>query len=108
MSCMFRHDWDLWREYEHQAVKVLNAEYPTLKMEQPFVEVRQKRACRRCGWTQDCRVKSGPLIRTDGQNYGFTKEDVRWLESFNFTGETDPRHAALIAKIRALLPPDSL
>ena|SRR5882724_786708 len=40
------------------------------------------------------------------QPYGFTREDIYWLKGFHFSGPTDPRHTALIAKITALLPPE--
>lgn len=55
------HRWGVWREYQHKATRILNAEYSALRSEVPFVEVRQKRRCLRCGFTQDRHVKAGPL-----------------------------------------------
>lgn len=65
--CWFFHNWDKWVEYEWQGTVTIQGALDPISgipyaaelvgKPQEVVEYRQKRHCRRCGFTQDRRVR---------------------------------------------------
>ena len=55
--CYFGHRWSMWREYDRS----FNMVYPPSTQTFTVNEVRQKRECLVCGYTQDYLVREGRL-----------------------------------------------
>jgi hypothetical protein len=60
MSCFFGHDWTKWEVYEEKGFIRLNAR-PNTPVE--YIEVRQRRNCEGCGFSEDRLVKKGYLTK---------------------------------------------
>jgi hypothetical protein len=66
LPCFWRffHRWGRWQAYNYEGIRITpyilsDVFTETPDHEQEFHEVRQKRICEKCGFTQDVFVRSG-------------------------------------------------
>jgi hypothetical protein len=58
MSCFFGHDWGEWDMYEERGRMVSSLN----NTEFQYCETRQRRRCKCCGYSQDRKLKDGPMV----------------------------------------------